>query len=158
MCTETVDEKELRTVLKEAQRREHPDCIFCSGVDSLGIELDWKNSEEGGLRVEFCCDARFQSYRGIVHGGVISLLFDGAMTNLLFAEGKRAVTGELTIRYLKSVGVGSRLQIAARIVCSRSPLHIVEAKLSDDDGLLATARAKFMEKTPAALEKVAVST
>ncbi len=158
MHANTVSNHKSQAVLRRMQRQEHSGCIFCNATDSLGLILDWQTGVDRDIRAEFCCGGRFQSYDGLVHGGVVSLLFDGVMTNCLFAEGKRAVTGELTIRYLKSVSVGCRLQITARIVRSRSRLHIVEAELRDDEGVLATARAKFMEEASAVPEKPDVST
>ncbi len=150
MSAKIVSEQESQAVMRTMQLQEHPECIFCNAADSLGLKLDWQTGAAGSVRAVFCCDNRFQSYGGIVHGGVISLLFDGVMTNCLFAEGTTAVTGELTIRYIKSVSVNRPFQISARIVKSRGPLHIVEAELSCNGMGLVTARGKFMEKASAA--------
>jgi len=148
MSAETVNEDISQTVLRTMQRLEHPQCFFCNGADSLGIELDWQTGKDGDLRAKFCCDDRLQSYGGVVHGGVISLLFDGAMTNCLFARGTTAVTGELTVRYLDSVPINSELQLIARIVKSRPPLFVMEADLRRQGVVLARASGKFMEKPP----------
>jgi len=131
--------------LKTMQLERHPDCIFCNAAKSLGLELRWIDGAEGEIGVQFRCDDRFQSYPGVVHGGVISLLFDGVMTNRLFAEGKTAVTGELKVRYVESVPIGRDLVLSARIVQSRPPYHRLEADLRCKGRILAKAAAKFME-------------
>lgn len=132
-------------LLRHMQKARHAECIFCNAADSLGIDLDWQVRDDRTVQAAFVLDERFQSYEGIVHGGIVSLLLDGVMTNSLFAEGIVAVTGELTIRYVRSVPIGQRLCIAARVTRSRHGFHLVEAELTGEGEVLATARAKFME-------------
>ena len=132
--------------LRETREREHPDCLFCNAAENLGLKLRWFEDGGGEISVEFCCDRCFQSYPGVVHGGLVSLLFDGLMTNRLFAEGVAAVTGELKVRYLGPVPIDRGLRMTARIVKRRAPLYVVEADLKHGDEVLVRATGKFMEK------------
>jgi len=131
---------------KELREREHPDCLFCNAAESLGLRLRWLEGADGEMGIAFSCDGRFQSYPGMIHGGVISFLFDGLMTNRLFAEGVAGVTGELKIRFHEPVPVDRELHMSARVVKQHPPLYLLEADLVCGDRLLAWATAKFMER------------
>jgi len=98
------------------------------------------------VSARFDCSEIFQSYSGLIHGGVVSLLLDGAMTNCMFAKNKKAVTGMLSVRYLHPVSVNHMADISARLVKSSPPLYFLEAEISQDGKILARAIGKFMEK------------
>ena len=100
----------------------------------------------GEVTACFDCNEIFQSYPGFVHGGVISLLLDGAMTNCMFAMNKKAVTGMLTVRYRHPVSINRTAEISARLVKASPPLYYLEAELSQDGKLLVKATGKFMER------------
>jgi acyl-coenzyme A thioesterase PaaI-like protein len=87
----------------------------------------------------------------LIHGGIISLLLDSAMTNCLFAKNKKAVTGMLSVRYLHPVSINRMADISARLVKSAPPLYYLEAQISQDGVMLAKASGKFMEIPPKAL-------
>jgi acyl-coenzyme A thioesterase PaaI-like protein len=82
----------------------------------------------------------------LIHGGVVSLLLDGAMTNCMFARNKKAVTGMLTVRYKHPVCVNRTAEVSARLVKSSPPLYYLEAEISQDGKVLARATGKFMER------------
>ena len=98
------------------------------------------------MRARFDCSEIFQSYSGLIHGGVVSLLLDGAMTNCMFARNKKAVTGMLSVRYKHPVSVNMMADISARLVKSTPPLYYLEAEISQEGKVLARATGKFMEK------------
>ena len=95
------------------QKIHHPHCIVCGGQSDHGMKVSFQACGDGSVEGVFLCRRMFQGYDGYLHGGVISLLLDGAMTNCLFARGKTAMTGELTIRFLFSVLVGREVMIRA---------------------------------------------
>lgn len=97
------------------------------------------------MRARFDCGEIFQSYSGLIHGGIVSLLLDGAMTNCMFAKNKKTVTGMLTVRYKHPVAINRTAEISARLAKSVPPLYYLEAELSQDGKVLARATGKFME-------------
>lgn len=99
------------------------------------------------MTARFDCSEIFQSYSGFIHGGVISLLLDGAMTNCMFAKNKKAVTGLLSVRYLHPVSINHMAEISARLVKSSPPLYYLEAEISQDGRVLAKATGKFMDRS-----------
>jgi len=125
----------------------HPFCLVCSRSNPLGLGLEFTLQPDGSVVAEFISHAALEGYSGLLHGGVIAAMLDGAMTNCLFAHGWQAVTGELTVRYRHPVEVGAVLIVRAWILESYRPLHLVEAELQQDGCIQATASAKFMERS-----------
>ena len=59
-----------------------------------GLGLRFEPQADGSVAAYFACAPNYQGYPGRLHGGVVSMLLDAAMTNCLFARGIQAVTGE----------------------------------------------------------------
>ncbi|MDF1545822.1 MAG: PaaI family thioesterase [bacterium] len=103
-------------------------------------------TKDGGVSCEIDPHPLLQSYPDQLHGGVVSLLLDGIMTNCLFSAGVRAVTARLEVRYLHPADIDSPVRLSARVVSSRSTLHFLEAELSQGDRVKAKGKATFMEQ------------
>ena len=86
-----------------AQR--HPDCWVCSPSNTSGLAVEFEADESGAVEGVFSGGAAFTGYPGLLHGGVISALLDGAMTNCLMARGTPGLTARLEVRFLKPVAV-----------------------------------------------------
>jgi acyl-coenzyme A thioesterase PaaI-like protein len=84
---------------------------------------------------------------GVLHGGMIASLLDGAMTNCLFAHGCSAMTAELKIRYRHPVAIDVPVQVCASLVGSVHSLHQLNAQLTQQDGVKVTTTGKFMRRT-----------
>jgi len=130
-----------------AERRlvHHPYCVLCGPDNRLGLGLDFVADGEGSVMTEVDCDEFFQSYTGLLHGGIIALLLDGAMTNCLFASSVVAVTAEMTVRYLEGTTTTEPVQLKARRIKSRPPLHLVEAEVWQGGRMVVRATGKFIE-------------
>jgi len=126
------------------RRRLHPRCIACSPERADGFHLDFAASPDGGVAIELGCPGEYEGYPGWVHGGVISLVFDSAMAQCMFARGYRAVTAELKVRYVHPVSLEAGARVTARIVKEMHPLYLLEARLLQGGDLRARATAKFM--------------
>jgi len=135
-----------RQVQLEAIRcREHERCIICGRDNGKGLHVQFRACEDGSVSSLFSCSSILQGYGGHLHGGEITSLLDGAMTNCLFAQGKKALTGELNVRFLHPVDTNSDVNIRAWITASRSSMHKLEATMVQNGRLVAKAKAKFME-------------
>ncbi len=138
----------METAIKEMisrQRVLHPNCIVCGKSNGQGLNLSFQVCEDGGVECRFLCSRKFQGYNGLLHGGVISSILDGAMTNCLFSSGRTAVTGKLTVRFVFPVLVDHEIVVRARVKKSSPPLHVMESEMIQDGRVVARARAKFME-------------
>lgn len=123
----------------------HTHCLFCGGSNPLSLRLVFEASEEGGVRALYTAPPELQGYDGIVHGGILASLLDSAMTHCLFHRGVRALTGDLHVRYMRSVPFGVPLEIRARVRSSRAPVHLLESDITAGGTVMVRAEAKFME-------------
>ena len=150
MCQSTAPAKEPDTFsatnLKTIRDRTHSRCVVCASGNPMGLNLEFTLTQDGAVEGSFAASSVLQGYDGLVHGGVIASMLDGAMTNCLFAHGKEALTAELVVRYRKPVVVGERLTLRAWIEKSSSILFCMRAELSQNGCIKAVASAKFLNR------------
>jgi len=123
----------------------HAQCMLCGSEHPRGFRLVFDTHADGHVEAQFSCDRLYQGYTGYLHGGVIAALLDSAMTNCLFAKGRVALTGELSVRFLKPVIVNRSAVVSARVVESLAPLFKMNGDVRQDGVIMARATAKFME-------------
>ena len=134
-----------RTQLKAMQASVHPFCLVCSGSNPYGLALEFAVNDDGSVTASFTGNSAVEGFQGLLHGGMIASLLDGAMTNCLFAHGLVAVTAELKVRYHKPVATGCEMIVRAWIEKPYPPLYFMRAELKQEGCVKATALAKFME-------------
>jgi uncharacterized protein (TIGR00369 family) len=122
----------------------HPRCVACSPDSRSGLKLDFQEAGDGAVRTTFDCGAAFEGYPGQLHGGIISTLLDAAMANCLFAQDLQAVTAELSVRFKGPVVLKHQATAEARVTRDLFPLFLMEASLTQDGEVKATATAKFI--------------
>ncbi|MBN2446448.1 MAG: PaaI family thioesterase [Phycisphaerae bacterium] len=137
------------TAAANVQPAMHANCIVCGQCNGRGLRLEFEAAPDGSVHAEFDCDAMFEGYAGKLHGGIISAILDGAMTNCLFEHGHPGVTAELTVRFRHPVQTAQKATVRAWIERCSPPLHVLRAELSQDDELKATAIGKFMDHSRA---------
>lgn len=122
----------------------HPRCVACSPNNKSGLKLDFQGVGAGAVRAPFDCGVAFEGYPGQLHGGIISTLLDAAMANCLFAQNLQAVTAELSVRFKAPVVLKHPAIVEARVVRDLFPLFLMEASVTQDGEVKATATAKFV--------------
>ncbi len=132
--------------LSTLRRERHPGCFVCGPDNGQGLGLEFRWGEAGTVEAAFACQAIFEGYPAMLHGGIVCALLDGAMTNCLFAHGHTAVTAELKVRFRHPVLTDCPARVRAWIAASFRPLHELAAELVQEDQVMATARGKFMER------------
>jgi len=141
---------------REIQEQAHSVCIVCGHANDRSLGLKFTQLDDGSVQAIFNCDSIYAGYQNYMHGGVIALLLDGAMTNCMFAHGCLAVTAELKIRFRHPVITDKVARVRAWIDQSSPPLHLLKAELVQDNQVKATAAGKFMEQPDLATEETAV--
>lgn len=129
-----------------AQRDLHADCLLCGSRNPLSLGLRFYPADDGDIKATFQAHPGLQGYQGILHGGVVSSLLDSAMTHCLFHQGIEAVTGDLHVRFVKSVPCDARMELRARLLKASPPLYRLRGELVIDGQTMAWAEAKFMER------------
>ncbi len=118
-------------------------CFACGKRNPDGLHLEFTETPDG-LSTTIAFDERFQGYRDIVHGGLVSTVLDEAMVTLLNRTGVLALTAELTIRFLAPVRIGEPITFTARLLGSRRNVHRVAAEATRDGETVARSEARFM--------------
>ena len=134
-----------QTELAKTRERVHSNCVVCDPANKRGLGLEFAVLEEGGVEAEFSCNRLFEGYPNFLHGGVVSSLLDGAMTNCIFSRGLVAFTAELNVRFLQPVATDTPATVRAWIDSYSRPLHVVKAEVRQDRRVKACAVGKFME-------------
>jgi acyl-coenzyme A thioesterase PaaI-like protein len=134
-----------QATLDAERRQNHPRCVVCGETNARGIGLDFAVAADGSVSTVFDCELSWEGYAGVVHGGVVASLLDGAMTNCLFARGITAVTAELTVRFRSLLRIGVPAQVKAWITRTTPHLHILNAEITQSGCVAASARGKFRQ-------------
>lgn len=120
-----------------------PGCFGCGpdNPSALGVAL---RRDGGEIVGEVTLDDRWVGTPGIVHGGVVSALFDEVLGSVPLALDRLVVTGELTVRFRAPTRTGRALTLRAREVSHVGRKTIVGGELRDGDVLVATGEALFI--------------
>ena len=108
---------------------------------SMGMTLAEVGDGHAVLRVEI--QAQHLNADGILHGGVLPAIADGAMGNALRTikgEGSQVFTAEVNLQYLRPVTGGTMLA-DARVVQSGRRLSFAEVEIRDEASGKIHARA-----------------
>lgn len=128
------------------QSSQHGGCHVCGESNPSGLHLCFMPADEGGVAARFTGRQHHEGYPGLLHGGIICALVDGAMTNCLFARGVTAVTAELTVRYLEGVPIGREVEVVAGCLRTRGHLFVLQAEIRLDGRPVVRATGKFMDR------------
>ena len=138
--------KVMRNSLIDISESVHSKCVVCGCRNENGLHLAFDVSDGQSVTATFQCNETFEGYHGMLHGGVISSILDGAMGHCMFARGKTAVTVEMTTRFRHPVVTNIDAVVSARVIRVAHPLYLLEAKIVQDGKVKATAKAKFYDQ------------
>ena len=133
-------------VLDRVRNKAHPNCIVCGLANERGLRVAFALTDDGAVQACFDCDKAYEGFPGVLHGGTLSSLLDGAMTNCLFAHGHNGITGELKIRFRHPVITDRVATVRAWIERTSPPYHILKAEVIQDERVKATATGKFVDQ------------
>jgi uncharacterized protein (TIGR00369 family) len=100
----------------------------------LGIRIE--SAEPGEVRLSWAAAERHRNVQGLVHGGLIAALADSAMGFALrsvVGPGRRHVTIDMTVRFIRPVGDGS-VTAEGTVVHAGTRIGFAEAEVRDEDG------------------------
>lgn len=129
------------------QHAVHAGCLVCGAGNPSGLQLQFRTSDDGCVTAPFVGNPALEGYPGLLHGGIICALVDGAMTNCLFARGVTAVTAELTVRYLEGVQIARPVDVSAWCLRARGHLFVLQAEIRQDGRVVVRAAGKFMDRS-----------
>ena len=137
------------SLIDTTRRLHHPHCVVCGSQHPLGLRIVYEIRPNGGVSATVDCPSQWEGYPGVVHGGVIASLLDGAMTNCLFAEGIAAYTADLHVRYRRPLKLNTSARVAAVITRRIPPMFVVKSWVEQNDQVRAVGTGKFMAEDKA---------
>lgn len=91
-------------------------CFVCGRDNPIGLHLHFFADEQNRVHADFTPRTEHQGFPGIMHGGLISTLFDETIGRTAIANNFWCVTAELIVRYKKPVPIGEPLRVMGEIV------------------------------------------
>jgi acyl-coenzyme A thioesterase PaaI-like protein len=119
-------------------------CFACGPDNPIGLRLQFRPCN-GGLETTFTPLALHQGLAGSVHNGLLALLLDETMAQLLYQRGVAALTCALEVSFHQQTPVGEPLRICAILRNARKRIVELEATATDAAGVcIARASARFL--------------
>lgn len=112
----------------------------------MGLALRYAVAADGSVSATFLGNCALEGYVGLMHGGLIAALLDGAMTNCLFAHGRRGMTVELNVRYHAGVETAEDAHVRAWLEDDSPRVYQLRAELIQAGMIRASATGKFMDQ------------
>ena len=120
-------------------------CFGCGPLNLDGLRLTFVPGPSGSV-AEFEVPDRFQSWAGMVHGGVVALMLDEAVGWAAWHAGHPGVTGRLQVSYRRPLKLGEPVRVVGKVERVRRTLVYATAVIEnrDDGSRIADATATLM--------------
>jgi acyl-coenzyme A thioesterase PaaI-like protein len=111
-------------------------CFVCGVDNPHGLHLNFYTVEPGKVETVYTVPDHFQSYPGVVHGGIIASMMDEVMGRVFMDNDsdRFMVTAELKIRYRKPVPVNQPLTLRGWAVKDRGRMAQAQGEILGPDG------------------------
>ena len=90
---------------------------------------------DGSASADWQTDSEWESFSGVIHGGIISTVLDEAMSKAVTLSGPAGLTCELRIRLRHHLVPGERVTVRGWVVERRKRRIQTEATLRDARGV-----------------------
>ena len=106
-------------------------CFACGTEHPQGLSLCFRIESQGVVTAEWVPDSRWEGFRGIIHGGIVSTVLDEAMSKAVASTGSPGLTCQLEARLRQSVAPAESPRIRAWVTEVRRRRVWVEADIRD---------------------------
>jgi acyl-coenzyme A thioesterase PaaI-like protein len=123
-------------------------CFVCGVANPFGLHLDFYETAPGEVTASFTAPTEYQSYPGIVHGGIVAAMLDEVSGRALMGvdSPRFMFTARLDIRYRKNVPIGVPLRLVGHAGKSKGKAAVATGEIYGPDGtLLAQAEALLVD-------------
>src|SRR4030088_1424156 len=120
-------------------------CFGCGPLNLEGLRMTFVPGPDGSV-AEFEVPERFQSWAGMVHGGVVALMLDEAVGRAAWHAGHPGVTGRLQVNYRRPLKLGESVRVVGKVERVRRSLVYASAYVEnrEDGSRIADATATLM--------------
>ena len=134
------------------QSRKYPNnyCFACGKDNPESMRLRFtQNKAEGTVTSRLRLHKRYAGPPGYCHGAIIATVLDEAMAKLNKLHGVTAVTGELSVNYLRPVPLEQPLKVEARETTVKGRRRFREGAITNKSGeVLALGKGVFITIDP----------
>jgi uncharacterized protein (TIGR00369 family) len=117
-------------------------CFACGYLNEHGLHADITTNDDNTSYCKITVPSRFQGWKGMVHGGIISTLLDEISIYACRKISLRGVTAEIDVKFRKPVPIDTELELKAKVTEIRRKMVSVQAELLVDGVVHATADTK----------------
>lgn len=103
-------------------------CFCCGRENAVGMRLPFRRLPDGSIEIDFLAEKRYEGWSDILHGGIVSLLFDELLGRISYEAGLDGMTARMGVRYRRPVRIGERLVFRAEI--AREAKGVLEVRLA----------------------------
>ena len=120
-------------------------CFVCGQKNSDGLQLQFRYSPDSGkVETRFVPDAKYQGWKGVLHGGIIMTLLDEVMAKAAVKKGFNVLTGEITTKFKNPARVMEPLRCEAEIESVKKKVLYARAAVYKESGtIVAQATSKM---------------
>jgi acyl-coenzyme A thioesterase PaaI-like protein len=99
---------------------------------------------DGAVHTDFVLGAAYEGPPGHVHGGICAMILDHILGATAHVPGKPAVTGTLTLRYLRGTPLGRPLRAQAHVDRIDGSKTFAVGHIADENGVTVQAEGVFI--------------
>lgn len=111
----------------------NPACFVCGEENLHGMHLEFQ-ADGRHASSKWTPTTGWESFKGIIHGGIISAVLDEAMSKAILSGGNEAFTADLRIRFRNKICVGDSVFVSGWVVSVEKRKIMAEASLTSADG------------------------
>ena len=121
-------------------------CFACGKDNSDGLQLKFNYSDDGSwAETIYTPPEKFQGWKGVVHGGIITTLLDELMAKAAIKKGYHVLTGEITTRFKNPAKTLEPLRCVAEIEKANKKILYVKGTAYNKKGdIVAESRSKMI--------------
>lgn len=125
-------------------------CFVCGLENSFGLHLRFYQTGPGEVTVNCVVPEQYQSYPGIVHGGIVAAILDevAGRSHMEDNLSRFMYTARLDLRYRKPVPVGKPLRLVGRAGVTKRRTATASGAIYDQEGTLLAEAEVLLVNVP----------
>ena len=133
-------------------------CFICGLENPVGLQLKIYEVEPGIIETTYSAPEHYQSYPGILHGGIVATILDEISGRAHMGDPSQPrfmYTAKLEVKYRKNVPIGKSLRIVGKAGKTKGRMAESWAGIYDEAGsLLAECNSLLIDIPPEVLHTV----
>ena len=133
-------------------------CFICGLENPVGLKLKIYEVEPGMIETTYIAPEQYQSYPGILHGGIVATILDEISGRAHMGDPSQPrfmYTAKLEVKYRKNVPIGKPLRILGKAGKTKGRMAESWAGIYDEAGsLLAECNSLLIDIPPDVLNSV----